>query len=200
MYKMIPEELLLFINNHQSTGYNCSRCTFSCCYESGFALRENVDLIYRKYNAGLLIRSDYKFKDNLSYDDFIRIYFDVISFSNLNLSLYFPRHVAYDDVALVIDPVPDQNYWDYRHRILSDPINENKGCIFLNNKLIADDAQPTHCILHDPSKTDFIYEKPIDCILLSCNSLNRVVPLSNQDTETYFKILSKHFGESKDVV
>jgi hypothetical protein len=157
-------------------------------------------LIYEKYKDGLLIRSDYKFKDNLSYDEFIHIYFDVIYFSNLNLLLYFPRHVAYDDVALVIAPVPDQSYWEYRHRILSDPINENRGCIFLNKKLTAGHTQPTHCILHDSSKTDFIYEKPIDCILLSCNSLNRVVPLSNQDTETYFQILSKHFGKSKDVL
>lgn len=194
MYKKMPKNLVDFIKTHQSTGYNCTTCTDSCCYESGFAIKENVELIYRKYQSKTLIRNDYHFKENLSYEEFTHIYFDIIRLNAFNITLYFPRHVAYNDVALIIDPPTDRDYWEYRHSILSDPINENKGCIFLSNKLVIGSNITSKCILHDSTKSDYIYEKPVDCILLSCNSMNRVVPLSAQSNQDYFLLLSREFG------
>jgi len=196
MYSKQPDELNAFIKAKQSDNYSCNTCQNSCCFESGFAIKQNVELIYKKYQNGDLIRTDYKFKPDLHYEDFVRIYFDVIHLPSINLTLYFPRHIAYDDVALIINPNPDKPYWEHRHNILREPANECKGCIFLESKISQSDSKAKRCILHNSELEDYIYEKPIDCILLSCDSQNRVIKPTAKESEQYFEILSRYFGNN----
>ena len=90
-------------------------------------------------------------------------------FKELNLVLYFPRHLAYDNVALIINPVENINYWDHRSNILKSPLNESKGCIFLESSMSLNDQSMRKCILHNSEFNDYLYEKPIDCITLNVN-------------------------------
>lgn len=48
----IPLELLEFIENHRNNSPSCDDCKYSCCFKSGFAIRDNVILIYEKYKNG----------------------------------------------------------------------------------------------------------------------------------------------------
>lgn len=191
----VPLELFEFIQNHGKHSPDCDGCKFSCCFQSGFAIKRNVELIYKKYKNGELKRSDYIFKLNLDYESFVRIYFDVIAFKELNLVLYFPRHLAYDNVALIINPVDNINYWSLRSEILKNPINECKGCIFLESSMSLKDQKVRNCILHHTNYNDYIYEKPIDCVMQSCNSSKKMNILSSEQSNKYFNLLSKYFGE-----
>jgi len=123
----IPEDLSVFIDEHSKDSPSCIGCLHSCCFESGFAIKKNVELIYKLYLHGKLIRNDYVFKPDLSFDNFVNIYFDVVKYVPYKLTMYFPRHLAYDNVALIVNPDNKTWYWDYRHNILTDPINECKG-------------------------------------------------------------------------
>lgn len=193
--KEIPPDLLNIINKHQANSPECFPCNYSCCFQSGFALRENVNEIYKLYTQGLLIRDDYSFKSELSIDEFISIYFDVIRNIDLNLTLYFPRHLAYNDVALIIPFENGMDFWSTRHDILINPINECKGCIFLENRMSLSDQSSKKCILHDYEKPGYISAKPIDCVLLSCDSNRKVKKMEKVIEDEYFILLANYFHD-----
>lgn len=113
--------------------------------------------------------------------------------------MYFPRHVAYDNVALIINPDEKTDYWVHRDRILKEPTNECKGCIFLENSMSLNDQKVRKCILHSPKYNSEITEKPIDCVFLSCDFNKRTKRMTQEETHKYFSLLSKYYGERKDV-
>ena len=193
----IPTELLAFIRNHAMDSPSCIGCMHSCCFESGFAIKKNVELIYSIYNNGKLVRKDYTFKPNLTYDEFVNIYFDVIKYVPYNFTMYFPRHLAYNNVALIINPDEKNDYWTYRHTILNDQVNECKGCIFLESSMSYHDRTSRKCILHQEENIGKISEKPIDCILLSCNSLQNVKKLTQEEHHQFFLMLQKLYGDQE---
>lgn len=76
--------------NPQFSSEVCLGCTGKCCSGPGFALLENVVEIYDRYITSNLTRSDYQYKPNLSFCQFVMEYFDRVVFNN-SLLVFFQK-------------------------------------------------------------------------------------------------------------
>lgn len=144
----------------------CENCSSSCCRGPGFALLENIELIYQEYQKGNLIRKDYSFLPDLTFCAFIDTYFDKVVFHN-TLITFFPKTLRNDNTLITTPPWQYYEARDYLHSI-----EGKNGCIFLEQKY-SPESISNKCILHSPDN-DIISKKPIDCSFLTC-SLDRIV-------------------------
>jgi hypothetical protein len=195
MMEEFPKELHDFYNEIHDENPDCSECRSSCCFQSGFAVRKNVGQIYQIYQKDGLIRKDYSFQSGLSYDDFVNRYFDVVRRVKLNLTIYFPRHLAGDNSVISIPFENDGDFYNIRDAVLKDRDVESRGCIFLERSLICGDQISAKCILHDVQIHDSLYAKPIDCIFLACTQSMKVKQLDIDQERRYFELIAKHYHD-----
>ena len=155
---------------------DCKQCSSACCSYAGFAVLENVMLIYEKYKRGQLVREDYEFPQGLSFTDFVWKYFDIYiyltgsRFFKKNIVLFHVRSLSNDNHPISIPE--GGSYWDVRGSLFHRNPWLNKGCIFLNKKVPnwpEDDKDSSRmCILHTPDCNNVLSEKPIDCLFFTC--------------------------------
>jgi hypothetical protein len=201
---------------------DCIKCEPSggishhCCKTPGFAVYENIQLIYSEYVNHLWEAVPFGNK-NLSIDQFLQFYFTQVIFTciiaedRVSLKLYFPKII---DHAIITDDTtgkmhvfgprimpdadldlfvsfPDDFYDFYTKRNVERPANQ--GCVFLRR---GENLQIKHskgCLLHADDSAKQITTKPIDCVSFNCKL--KVSEKENQQrTITYFGELLMQFG------
>ncbi len=178
--------------NPQFSSEVCLGCTGKCCSGPGFALLENVVEIYDRYITSNLTRSDYQYKPNLSFCQFVMEYFDRVVFNN-SLLVFFPKVISSHDMLLHVSPL---GYYEAREYIHNR--SENFGCIFLDRKRNVGEHRGHKCILHNSSIEDKMTAKPIDCSFLTCTPSMDVINPLNTESNLWFASLDHHFPKSKE--
>ncbi len=183
---------------------DCKACSSACCSHSGFAILENVTLIYEKYKDGKLVRSDYEFPKNLTFTDFVSKYFDIEGYSfdawifKKKLLVFHMRSLAENNEIISLPRMG--NYWMIRASLFNQNPWLNKGCVFLNKKVPnwpEDDKDSSRmCILHAPDSHELITEKPIDCIFFTCTQMMRLKTPTPQISEQWLRTLAVSFPDS----
>ena len=210
------QELLIKQTKDSPTLEECIKCEPSggiphhCCKTPGFAVYDNIRLIYSEYVNHLWEALPFG-NQNLSMDQFIQFYFTPVVFTSLldekkvMLKLFFPKIIDYtsitDDTAgqthrfgprIVSDAdldlfvsFPDDFNTFFAKRNYERPTNQ--GCVFLKR---GEDFQITKskgCLLHSDDSTKRITTKPIDCVSYNCR-------LKDSEKEKEKKIII-YFGE-----
>ena len=141
--KPLSSKILSVLKEHQQNRadeLNCLDCTKSCCSQAGFAILDNVILIYDKYKNGSLEREDYAFKKDLSFKDFVSSYFDTYIYETgkwfwkKELLVFHVKSLALNDETISI-PASLGSYWPVRSQLFEENPWLNKGCVFLNKKI-----------------------------------------------------------------
>ncbi|OGJ92459.1 MAG: hypothetical protein A2487_00760 [Candidatus Raymondbacteria bacterium RifOxyC12_full_50_8] len=139
----------------------------------GFALLENVVLIYNFYKKGKLRRKDFTFKHGLAFRDFVDTYFDIWEWSEKNgknaILFFHPKIVSACNDLISIPG--DNDYYAMRAQLFEFNPWMSKGCVFLSEKITnwpQGDTKPRHCILHSKHSSKQIGPKPIDCVFHTC--------------------------------
>lgn len=216
------QELLSKQTKNAPTLEECMKCEPSggishhCCRTPGFAMHENVQLIYSEYVNHLWEAVPFGNK-NLSFDQFMQFYFTQVIFTSIIgrdkvlLKLYFPKIIDYTvipddttdkmhifgprimpdaDLDLLVS-FPDDFHNFYTKRNYERPTNQ--GCVFLQR---GEDFQIKHskgCLLHAEGSTERITTKPIDCVSFNCK-LKDSEKEKEQKTAIYFGELLLQFG------
>jgi hypothetical protein len=173
----LPDGVLEFLRHYHTGGTGdeyCPDCNAACCSQGGFALLENVVLIHRAYERGLLKRKDYEFTPGLTFGEFAFKYFDIRTYaagSETDELVVF--HMRNLDFGGRLIGLPDEgSYWETRAKLFKETKGLNRGCVFLSemtaNEPTQDDNTERHCILHVPESPDHLTAKPIDCLLFTC--------------------------------
>jgi hypothetical protein len=202
-----PEPLRKILSHWHQDGIreeDCKACSSACCSHSGFAILENVTLIYEKYKRGELIRTDYEFPQGLTFTDFIWKYFDVNNFSTgrwpfkKSILLYHMRSFTSDNEIISIPT--GSFYWEIRASLFNRNPWLNKGCVFLNKKVPnwpQDDKDASRiCILHTPDCNEMVTEKPIDCIFFTCSQPMKCKAPTQKVSEQWMRALAVSFPDS----
>ena len=223
--KYFSKELQEFLSEQMReapTLEDCMKCEPSggishhCCRTPGFALYENIQLIYSEYVNRLWKAVPFGNK-HLSIDQFIQFYFTQVIFTSIIagdkvlLKLFFPKIIDNTiitndttgkihllgprimpdaDLDLIVS-FPDDFYDFYTKRNYERPTNQ--GCVFL---LRGDDFHIKHskgCLLQADSLTKQITTKPIDCVSFNCK-LKESEKDNQQRIITYFGELLMQFG------
>lgn len=188
----LPAEISEFIEGRENDGESpCLACNSSCCNGPGFAILENVTMIYELYMNDKLTRSDYIFEKGLSFCCFVFKYFD-ITVINDKLLVFFPKMISDKDRLIT---VPPWNFWQSRDYIIKR--EKSYGCIFLKKKQLENDTSPNYCLLHNGS-TNELSEKPIDCLFLQCSEVKKIKNPTGDESRDWFDLLDKHFPNSKE--
>ena len=200
-----PQEIRDFLARYHADalgGEHCVACSSACCSQGGFALLENVILIYDRYSAGRLKRSDYAFKPALSFADFVFTYFDIRSFmvGKETMLMFHMRNLTPDGRIIGI-PEEEGSYWETRQRLFNENPGLNSGCVFLSQKLPAGQAGDSNtlrqCILHREHALDSVTQKPLDCVFFTCQQeMGKYKKPEAQDSEEWFRLLARHFPGS----
>ncbi len=180
------------IERHAESDSPCNQCNSNCCKGPGFAIFDNVKLIYEKYQKSLLLRSDFEFEKGLSLSQFIFKYFDR-AVLNGKLLVFFPKVLSENDELVAIPP---WNYWQARDYIFKR--KKTFGCIFLNKKKIEGDFSTNYCILHNDSVMTEVTEKPIDCLFLYCKGIRKIVNPSQSESNLWFSTIDYCFPNSNE--
>jgi len=187
----LPSNIVNFLKERQANAdWHCDQCNSACCNGPGFALFENIEIIYEKYISGTLLRSDYIFEVNLSLSQFIFKYFDR-TIINGRLLVFFPKTIATDNSLISIPPY---SYWEARNYLFRR--QSSNGCIFLNKKQNKNDYTNNYCILHNANHDNDITEKPMDCLFLYCKGVRNVVNPTTTETTYWFSLLDYSFPNS----
>ena len=201
---------------------DCMKCEPSggishhCCRTPGFALYENIQLIYSEYVNRLWKAVPFGNK-HLSIDQFIQFYFTQVIFTSIiagdkvllhlffpkiidntiitddttgKMHLFGPRIMPDTDMDLFVS-FPDDFYDFNTKRNYERPANQ--GCVFL---MRGEDFNIKHskgCLLQADNQTEQITTKPIDCISFNCK-LRDSEKDKEQKTITYFGELLIQFG------
>ncbi len=183
---------------------DCLACSSACCSHGGFAILENVILIYEKYQRGELIRTDYEFPSQLMFTDFVWKYFDVIRFHTgrgpvkKSILVFHMRSLTADNEVISIPA--GGSYWETRVSLFTQNPWLNKGCIFLNKKVPnwpEDDKDSSRkCILHTNEFNEMISEKPIDCVFFTCTQPLKPKTPTQQISDRWFRALAVAFPDS----
>ncbi|MGD9082981.1 MAG: hypothetical protein PVJ50_05430 [Desulfobacterales bacterium] len=216
------QELLSKQTKDAPTLEECMTCKPSggvshhCCKTPGFAIYENIQLIYSEYVNQLWEAVPFGNK-NLSFDQFVQFYFTQVIFTSIIgrekvlLKLYFPKIIDYtiipDDTAdkmhifgprimpdadldLIVS-FPDDFHNFYTKRNIERLTNQ--GCVFLHR---GEDFQIKYskgCLLHAEGSTERITTKPIDCVSFNC-TLKDSEKEKEEKTAIYFGELILQFG------
>jgi len=202
----LPQGVLDFLEHYHKGGTgdeHCSSCNAACCSQGGFALLENVVLIHKAYERGLLKRKDYDYTPDLSFGDFVFTYFDVRTYSagESDIVLFHMRNL---DFGNRIIGLPDEgSYWETRAKLFEETKGLNRGCVFLSEKTgkvpSEDDNTERGCILHVPESPDHLTAKPIDCLLFTCTDAPRHYKKPHAaETRQWMQLLAESFPNSID--
>ncbi len=182
---------------------DCDRCSSPCCLQSGFAILENVLLIHDRYRRGL-VRGDHAFAPGLSLGDFVETYFDVTvrgtgaAGGARELLLFHPRSLSADGHPIVVPEVGE--FYETRAALFDANPWLNRGCVFLSRRRPAwpeDDGDSGRCcLLHDPASREQITAKPIDCVLLTCESPGEIREVAERTSDRWFRELAIAFPGS----
>ena len=175
-----------------------------CCSHAGFAILENVLLIYEAYEKGLLKRTDYEFPAGLSFKDFVFKYFDVYIepvkkwFRKRALVAFRMKSLSSNDNLISIPAVG--YYYDARAALFDQNPWLSKGCVFLNKRIpdcsVDDGDSSRYCILHDEQSATHLTTKPIDCVFFTCHkSLEPKVP-DPGTSRKWFRALATCYSNS----
>ena len=187
------------------TEKDCIACSSPCCSHGGFAILENVVLIYERYKEGTLKRDDFEFNPGLSFQDFVFQYFDV--YVDRTGQLWWKRDIlcfhmkSVDSTGTPISIASTtDSYWETRASLFESNPGLNKGCVFLSKKAPdwpEDDGDSSrHCILHTSEAGKRITEKPIDCIFFTCDTPKNPRDLSPEFSRRWFRTLSRAYPRS----
>lgn len=203
----LPEPVAETLRRHHEGGVGpeaCAGCASPCCSRGGYAIIENVLLIYELYRAGKLERDDYQFVGGLSFKDFVDRYFHVEvrtvgrNGGSRGLALFHMKSLAPGGHVITIpaegdhgasrDRLFDQNHW------------LNKGCVFLSESLSEwrpeDGRLGRGCILHDPAAASQVTAKPIGCVLATCAAPLQGKPLDEEAEQAWLEALAEAFPGS----
>jgi hypothetical protein len=193
----LPELITVFLEDRKkriSSNVDCSMCNGACCQGSGFAILENIVLIYDKYKRNDLKRDGYEFVSGLSFQQFVNSYFDDCVI-NGGLKAFFPKTLSENNNLISIPPFG--SYWENRTYIkANNRWIKHSGCIFLSKKFNDMDSKPNYCILHDKFADKEITAKPIDCVFLSCSAVKNTVNPTLNETSVWFSLLNYSFQDS----
>lgn len=200
----------------------CMRCEPSggishhCCSTPGFAISDNVELIYSEYVDRLWEAVPFG-NQNLSIDQFMQFYFTQVTFTSMIaedkvlLKLFFPKIIDYTmitddttgkmhrfgprimpdaDLDLFVS-FPDGFYDFYTKRNVDRPTNQ--GCVFLQRGTDFHIKHSKGCLLHADDSAKQITTKPIDCVSFNCK-LKESQKDNQHRTLTYFGELFMQFG------
>jgi hypothetical protein len=206
----IPEPLPapvqdLLTRYHESSlpGDACIQCNSSCCSQGGFAILENIELIYALYLAGKLKRTDYTFPGGLSFGNFVFTYFDIRVYGiglppmEREMVFFHMRNLTGDNHLIAIPE--GGSYWETRYQKFAEDPKLNHGCVFLSEKIALGGNGNTgrHCILHVPESPTHLTAKPIDCLLFGCAAEPGVYRKPGPElTQEWFDVLSRSFPDS----
>jgi hypothetical protein len=194
-----PQEVREIIEEHHRGGignHDCMRCSSWCCSHSGFGILDNVKLIYKAYQAGLLKRDDYSFAQGLSFEEFVSTYFDVAVYESgkESLAMYFPKCLNEDGEPITI-PIYSSKYVDVRGRLFRENGWLSRGCVFLNkmtSRWPDDDKNLTRkCLLHTDQSQTHLSMKPVDCVFHTCEHLMEPKEMSRELRDRWFKALMR---------
>jgi hypothetical protein len=200
-YKPFSFEIRKFLGQYHAgclNGEECISCNSACCSQGGFAILENIVLIYQMYEQGLLKRNDYEFRPGRSFGDFVFTYFDARTYSigappmSSEMVFFHMRNLDFENRPI---RVPEEgSYWEARYRLFAEDPGLNHGCVFLSEKIphehSGDENTQRHCILHVRQSPDHLTAKPIDCLLFAC------VERQAEKTEQWFTLLSRSYPDS----
>ncbi len=201
----LPKPIVNLIENHQSGGASkddCIACASSCCSQGGFAILENVVLIYGLYKHGGLKRADYEYESDLNFEGFVKKYFDVwfVKVGRRKiLTTFHMKSISSDGNLISIPGASD--YYKMRAELFHANPWLNKGCVFLNKRIDDwprdDKVKDRLCILHDPEYMKYVTAKPVHCIFYIClDAVQAKIP-SEQETRDFLALLAKYFPDSK---
>ncbi len=183
---------------------DCLACSSPCCSHSGFAILENVILIYEKYQNGELTRTDYEFPPGRTFTDFVSMNFDVTCyiterwFSKKTIYLFHMRSLSENNETIRIPS--GGSYWEIRASLFQSNPWLNKGCIFLSKKVpnwpVDDKDASRVCILHAPDSNEIVTEKPIDCVFFTCTQPLKVKTPTQQVSNQWLRALAVAFPGS----
>ncbi len=203
----LPKPVAKILSEWHQNGIHeadCAVCSSACCSHSGFAILENVELIYEKYKEGRLVRADYEFPNNLTFSDFVLKYFDIDGYSfgtwmfKKSALIFHMRSLSENNEIISIPRLG--NYWAIRTSMFNQNPWLNQGCIFLNKKAPnwpEDDKDSSRkCILHTPDCNEMVTEKPIDCVFFTCTQMMKLKTPTPQISTQWFRILAVSFPDS----
>lgn len=199
----LPAVLSALIRRYQRGGVSaktCSRCPSLCCSQGGFALLENVLLIYDLYRKGRLERADYVFEPGLAFDDFVFTYFDVWTrkIGGRKLVMFHMKNLGPGGNLVSVPDAGD--YWEIREALFGRNPWMSRGCVFLSRELPGwmqgDGKTVRHCILHNKNSATRLTAKPLDCVFHTCVSRMKSRRPSRKIMERWFRALAKHFPDS----
>jgi hypothetical protein len=207
MLSELPPKITRIIQDHHRGGISqadCRACSSACCSHSGFAILENLQLIYQRYQAGLLQRPDFAFEPDLSFKDFTFKHFDVIVkvtgkwFWKKEIVLFYPKCVTAEGQLIAI---PGGDYYCY---VRAGLFNENPwlnwGCAFLSHKVPnwpQDDGDTgRYCLLHTPDSPNHLSAKPIDCVFFTCTTPLDIRVPSPKTSARFFRALASAYPHS----
>lgn len=200
----------------------CRRCepsggiSYHCCRTPGFALYENIELIYSEFVSRLWEVIPFGNK-NLDINQFIQFYFTEVLFlstvgeKNLSLTVYFPKILDYAllrdvnssrtiqagprivpdaDLDLLVR-FPDDLETFYTKRNYNRPTNQ--GCVFLERGEEPLIQNCKGCLLHTEALSTQLTRKPIDCLSFTCK-LRESEEEKQRRIAAYFGELFLQFG------
>lgn len=204
----LPKPIVDLIEKHQSGGASkddCISCSSSCCSQGGFAILENVVLIYELYTHGGLKRTDFEYESNLSFEAFVKKYFDIWEVKvkgfgkRKTLTTFHMKSISSDGNLISIPGA--RNYYQTRAELFHANPWLNKGCVFLSKRIDNwprdDKVQDRLCLLHDPESLEYVSAKPVDCIFYTCVDASQAKAPTRQETQSFLALLAKHFPDSK---
>lgn len=223
--KYLSEELQILLSKQMQdapTLEDCIQCKPSggishhCCKTPGFAVYENIQLIYSEYVNHLWEVVPFGNK-GLSMDQFLQFYFTQVIFTSIIaeervlLKLYFPkiidhiyitddttgkvhqfgpRIMADADLDLFVT-FPNDFHDFYAKRNYERPTNQ--GCVFLQRGKDLHIEHSKGCLLQADNLTKQITTKPIDCISFNCKMKDSEKD-KKEKTIIYFGELLMQFG------
>ncbi len=218
-----PLQKILFKQMSQAPSLEeCKRCAISggiphdCCRTPGFAIYENVQLIYEEYVKHLYKSLPFG-NEHWNINEFIQFYFSEVTFlysldgRNVLLRVYYPKVVDCESLTndqtqkphqigprimpdtdlnlIVLIPYDFNNFFAKRDSKRA----TNQGCVFLERRSDFLINNANGCLLHSENLTTHITSKPINCIYFNCK-LKEDESTKQEKTVNLFKELFRHFG------
>jgi hypothetical protein len=203
-----PPAIRQLLDEHHAGGVteeDCRACSSPCCSQGGFAILENLPLIYDRYRRGTLARQDFPLPCDLSLREFLLTCFDITERGTgrgrrqQEIVLLHMRSLSGDNQLITVPAVGE--YYEVRSQLFADNPWLNRGCVFLSHKCPAgaeDDSDPSrHCLLHDPRSATHLTAKPIDCVYFTCSEPLEARLPSEHDSERWFRALAAAFPQSQ---
>ncbi len=204
--RKLPPQIRRVLDKHHKGAVAagvCAGCASTCCNRSGFAILENVILIYGLYRAGKLERSDFRFEPDLSFEEFVYTYFDIWQRPTSrarkdDLLTFHPKCVSANGYLISIPETAD--YWDARELLFNANPWLSRGCVFLSrmtsSEAMQKDWTTRRCILHGRQSLTHLTSKPLDCVFHTCQSPYQPKMPKSRIIDQWFRALARAYPNS----